>query len=189
MCNLASLNLSAFVDETNRTYDFKRLYEVTKVVTRNLNKVIDVNFYPVIEVRLFKRELNSPTPNTLTLPFLFLFSVHDRRRTRTSATALSALECRDSRTHSPACALPSNAPQPCSSTKVPPHPLPFHSPPFSSLSIILKLMLLLFSRTSKSPHEVYRFPSTCLIFPNPPLLSFSFFPSCLPFSPMISHDP
>ena len=50
MCNLASLNLSAFVDEANRTYDFKRLYEVTKVVTRNLNKVIDVNFYPVIEV-------------------------------------------------------------------------------------------------------------------------------------------
>ena len=51
VCNLASLNLSAFVDETNRTYDFKRLYEVTKVVTKNLNKVIDVNFYPVIEVR------------------------------------------------------------------------------------------------------------------------------------------
>ena len=55
MCNLASLNLSAFVDEVNRTYDFKRLYEVTKVVTRNLNKVIDVNFYPVIEVSLHSR--------------------------------------------------------------------------------------------------------------------------------------
>ena len=51
VCNLASLNLSAFVDEVNRTYDFKRLYEVTKVVTKNLNKVIDVNFYPVIEAK------------------------------------------------------------------------------------------------------------------------------------------
>jgi ribonucleotide reductase alpha subunit len=27
------------------------LYEITKVVTRNLNKVIDVNYYPVIEAR------------------------------------------------------------------------------------------------------------------------------------------
>ena len=51
VCNLASLNLSAFVDEVNRSYDFKRLYEVTKVVTKNLNKVIDVNFYPVIEAK------------------------------------------------------------------------------------------------------------------------------------------
>lgn len=49
VCNLASLNLSSFVDETTRVYDFQRLYEVTKVVTKNLNKVIDVNFYPVPE--------------------------------------------------------------------------------------------------------------------------------------------
>jgi ribonucleoside-diphosphate reductase subunit M1 len=51
VCNLASLNLAAFVDETTKTYDFQRLYECTKVVTRNLNKVIDVNFYPIPEAR------------------------------------------------------------------------------------------------------------------------------------------
>lgn len=51
VCNLASLNLSAFVDESAHTYDFQRLYEVTKVVTKNLNRVIDVNFYPVPEAK------------------------------------------------------------------------------------------------------------------------------------------
>ena len=48
VCNLASINLAAMVNEDS-SYDFQRLYEVTKVVTRNLNKVIDVNFYPVPE--------------------------------------------------------------------------------------------------------------------------------------------
>jgi ribonucleoside-diphosphate reductase subunit M1 len=67
VCNLASLNLSAFVDEANRTYDFKRLYEVTKVVAKNLNKVIDVNFYPVIEVRASHFE-PQPYPPTLRRP-------------------------------------------------------------------------------------------------------------------------
>jgi ribonucleotide reductase alpha subunit len=51
VCNLASVNLASFVDESNRSYDFRRLYEVTKVVTKNLNKVIDVNFYPIPEAR------------------------------------------------------------------------------------------------------------------------------------------
>lgn len=57
VCNLASLNLSAFVElgdsvkGTQSSYDFKRLYQVTKVVTKNLNKVIDVNFYPVPEAQ------------------------------------------------------------------------------------------------------------------------------------------
>jgi ribonucleoside-diphosphate reductase alpha subunit len=49
VCNLASINLSAFVDESTKTYDFQKLYEVSKVVTKNLNKVIDVNFYPIKE--------------------------------------------------------------------------------------------------------------------------------------------
>jgi ribonucleoside-diphosphate reductase subunit M1 len=40
-----------FVNPTTRTFDFDRLVEVTKVVTRNLNKVIDINFYPVPEAR------------------------------------------------------------------------------------------------------------------------------------------
>lgn len=45
------MNLSAFANEATRTYDFQKLYEVTKVVTKNLNRVIDVNFYPVEEAR------------------------------------------------------------------------------------------------------------------------------------------
>ena len=51
VCNLASINLSAFVNDADRTYDFQKLYEVTKVVIKNLDKVIDVNFYPVEEAR------------------------------------------------------------------------------------------------------------------------------------------
>jgi ribonucleoside-diphosphate reductase alpha chain len=47
VCNLASLALPRFV--IGGAFDHKRLYEVTKVVTRNLNKVIDKNFYPIPE--------------------------------------------------------------------------------------------------------------------------------------------
>jgi ribonucleoside-diphosphate reductase alpha subunit len=47
VCNLASLSLPAFVDDgTRRTFDFDHLYQVTMVVTRNLNRVIDRNYYP-----------------------------------------------------------------------------------------------------------------------------------------------
>jgi ribonucleoside-diphosphate reductase alpha chain len=35
----------------NDTYDFQKLYDITYVVTKNLNKVIDVNYYPVPEAR------------------------------------------------------------------------------------------------------------------------------------------
>merc|ERR1719335_2067611 len=45
VCNLASLALPMFVN-TDKTYDHQRLYEVTKVATRNLNVVINRNFYP-----------------------------------------------------------------------------------------------------------------------------------------------
>jgi len=34
------------------TFNYKKLYDVTKVITRNLNKVIDLNFYPVPETRI-----------------------------------------------------------------------------------------------------------------------------------------
>ena len=53
VCNLASVNLASFVDETgsNKSYDFQKLYEVTKVVAKNLDKVIDVNFYPIKEAQ------------------------------------------------------------------------------------------------------------------------------------------
>lgn len=51
VCNLASLALPTFVDVQRGEYDFARLHDVTKVVVRNLNKIIDVNFYPVEEAK------------------------------------------------------------------------------------------------------------------------------------------
>lgn len=51
VCNLASLALPKFVNVETQTFDFDKLYEVAKVVTHNLNKVIDVNYYPVEEAR------------------------------------------------------------------------------------------------------------------------------------------
>merc|ERR1711953_1004091 len=51
VCNLASIALPAFVKSKEKTYDFQRLYEVTKVATKNLNKVIDRNYYPVPQAR------------------------------------------------------------------------------------------------------------------------------------------
>ncbi len=50
VCNLASISLPKFVKE-DRTFDFEKLYEITRVVTRNLNKIIDVNYYPIEEAR------------------------------------------------------------------------------------------------------------------------------------------
>merc|ERR1712241_41289 len=51
VCNLASIALPAFVKEGRKEYDFEGLYVVVKVATRNLNKVIDRNYYPVEEAR------------------------------------------------------------------------------------------------------------------------------------------
>jgi ribonucleoside-diphosphate reductase alpha chain len=47
VCNLASISLSNFVKD--QSLDFEKLHDVARVVTRNLNKVIDVNYYPVPE--------------------------------------------------------------------------------------------------------------------------------------------
>jgi ribonucleoside-diphosphate reductase alpha chain len=47
VCNLASISLPMFVE--NGQFDHQRLFEVTKRVTRNLNRVIDRNYYPVPE--------------------------------------------------------------------------------------------------------------------------------------------
>lgn len=47
VCNLASIALSKFADKKTQTFDFQALHEVTKIVTRNLNKIIDINMYPV----------------------------------------------------------------------------------------------------------------------------------------------
>jgi ribonucleoside-diphosphate reductase alpha chain len=47
VCNLASISLPMFIE--NGKFDHQKLYDVTKRVTRNLNRVIDRNYYPVPE--------------------------------------------------------------------------------------------------------------------------------------------
>lgn len=51
VCNLASIALPRFVDEKSGTFDHQKLFEVTYVATRNLNKIIDRNYYPIPEAR------------------------------------------------------------------------------------------------------------------------------------------
>ena len=63
VCNLASIALSSFVEKkqsvggineifTTYKFNFDKLHEISKVITKNLNKVIDRNFYPTPETRL-----------------------------------------------------------------------------------------------------------------------------------------
>ena len=59
VCNLASICLPSYVSFTDSdsnsgiagVFDFDKLHEITKVITKNLNKVIDKNFYPVEKAR------------------------------------------------------------------------------------------------------------------------------------------
>ena len=51
VCNLASIALPRFVNQESKQFDFQKLYDVTYHVTGNLNRVIDVNYYPVEEAR------------------------------------------------------------------------------------------------------------------------------------------
>ena len=46
VCNLASIALPTFVNEITKAFDYETLHKVTKIVTENLNKIIDINFYP-----------------------------------------------------------------------------------------------------------------------------------------------
>ena len=50
VCNLASISLPKFVKADN-TFDFEALIRVTKVITKNLNNIIDLNFYPIEEAK------------------------------------------------------------------------------------------------------------------------------------------
>jgi len=50
VCNLASISLPKFV-KSDKTYDFEKLIEITRVITRNLNRIIDENYYPIPEAR------------------------------------------------------------------------------------------------------------------------------------------
>ena len=62
VCNLASISLPKFVeyDENNNpVYNYKKLYDIVRIATRNLNKVIDNNIYPVKEGE-YSDSLNRP---------------------------------------------------------------------------------------------------------------------------------
>ena len=50
VCNLASICLPTYVN--NGVFDFDKLHEVVKIAAKNLNKVIDINFYPVEKARV-----------------------------------------------------------------------------------------------------------------------------------------
>jgi len=52
VCNLASIALPSFVNAESKQFDYEKLHNVTKVVTNNLNRVIDVNFYPTEKTRV-----------------------------------------------------------------------------------------------------------------------------------------
>jgi len=52
VCNLASIGLPSFVNVDSKEFDYDKLHQVTKVVTNNLNRVIDINFYPTEKTRL-----------------------------------------------------------------------------------------------------------------------------------------
>lgn len=49
VCNLASMALPSFIKDGQ--YDFQKLHDVTKVVAYNLNRIIDINYYPVPEAK------------------------------------------------------------------------------------------------------------------------------------------
>lgn len=52
VCNLASICLPTYVDVDAQTFDFVKLHDVVKIVTKNINKIIDVNYYPVEKARV-----------------------------------------------------------------------------------------------------------------------------------------
>jgi ribonucleotide reductase alpha subunit len=52
VCNLASICLPTYIDVETGVFNFEKLHEVVKVITKNLNKVIDKNFYPIEKGRV-----------------------------------------------------------------------------------------------------------------------------------------
>jgi ribonucleoside-diphosphate reductase alpha subunit len=51
VCNLGSIALPKYVNKETKSFDYEKLHEATKIVTKNLNRVIDRNFYPVETAR------------------------------------------------------------------------------------------------------------------------------------------
>ena len=55
VCTLASLGLPTFVNRETREFDYEKLEEVMTTVVRNLNKVVDYNYYPTPETERSNR--------------------------------------------------------------------------------------------------------------------------------------
>ena len=47
VCNLASISLSSFANLDTKQFDYTKLHKVVKRITANLNRVIDMNHYPI----------------------------------------------------------------------------------------------------------------------------------------------
>ena len=56
VCNLASIAVNMFVNTSSKTFDFDKLRQVAKIVTRNLDRVIDINYYPIVEAENSNRK-------------------------------------------------------------------------------------------------------------------------------------
>uniref|UniRef100_A0A0N4ZVE0 Ribonucleoside-diphosphate reductase n=1 Tax=Parastrongyloides trichosuri TaxID=131310 RepID=A0A0N4ZVE0_PARTI len=54
VCNLGSIALNRFVEKEDgiTSFNFKQLHKITKLLTKNLNKIIDINYYPLEETRI-----------------------------------------------------------------------------------------------------------------------------------------
>lgn len=50
VCNLASICLPSYIEDN--VFNFQKLHDIVKTITKNLNKVIDINFYPVEKARV-----------------------------------------------------------------------------------------------------------------------------------------
>ena len=51
VCNLASIGLPMYVDAKSKKFNYEKLRQVVKVAIRNLNRVIDINYYPTPETK------------------------------------------------------------------------------------------------------------------------------------------
>jgi ribonucleoside-diphosphate reductase alpha subunit len=51
VCNLASIALPAYVNTETKEFDYEALHKMVKIVTLNLNRIIDINFYPTEKAR------------------------------------------------------------------------------------------------------------------------------------------
>lgn len=56
VCNLASISLPKFIDDETCIFDFNKFGDVVRIIVRNLNKIIDCNYYPVIETEVSNKK-------------------------------------------------------------------------------------------------------------------------------------